>query len=140
MNTFKVRVPCFDQTDACPSNKLAGHNGMALGNLREGEGSQGRRGFDLVAVVAPRGLAPLFRGGDVEEGRWDKADRDDTHVVLGEGKRVDRGMFVSLTLVVFCCFSPAGLGCLFFLPVLPSVTMAVADCLLLSGRCGGGVG
>lgn len=66
-----------------------------------------------------------------------KADRNGTLVVVGEGKRLDRAVFVSLTLVVFCCFTPAGLGCLFFLlPVVPSMTMVVADCLLLSGRCG----
>lgn len=50
---------------------------------------------------------------------------------LGVGGRTPQpdGVFCSLTLAVFCCFTPARLGCLFFLPVVLSVTtMAVADC------------
>lgn len=61
VNACKIRMPCFDQTDARPRNELASHNRVALGILGEGEGSLGRGSFKLVHVLAPGDLAPLGR-------------------------------------------------------------------------------
>jgi hypothetical protein len=87
MNACEMSVPCFDQANARPSNELAGHNGMALGNLGEGEGSQGRLRFELVAVVlthvlAQRDLATLFKkGGEKGDETSECSDRSGTCVV-----------------------------------------------------------